>query len=51
MRDRGQLIKPGALLSMSWEEIWAKYEGQIIREQSKKGVKLDADDLMMQTYM
>jgi hypothetical protein len=36
---------------MSWEEIWAKYEGQIIREQSKKGVKLDADDLMMQTYM
>jgi hypothetical protein len=51
LRDRGRLIKPGASSSMSWEEIWAKYEGQIIREQSEKGVELDEDDLMMQTYM
>jgi hypothetical protein len=51
LRDRGRLTKPGDSASMSWEEIWAKYEGQIIREQMEKGKKLDEDDLMMQTYM
>ncbi|KAL3804930.1 hypothetical protein HJC23_006702 [Cyclotella cryptica] len=51
LRDRGRLIKPGDSSSMSWEEIWAKYEGQIIKEQLEKGKKLDEDELMMQTYM
>ncbi len=37
---------------MSWEEIWAKYESQIVREQREKGREpLDEDELMMQTYM
>jgi len=45
---------------MSWEEIWAKYEGQILKEHAEKkkknkgGMKvkeLDEDELMMQTYM
>ncbi|KAL7481204.1 hypothetical protein ACHAW6_006881 [Cyclotella cf. meneghiniana] len=51
LRDRGRLIKPGDSSSMSWEEIWAKYEGQIIREQTEKAKKLDEDELIMQTYM
>lgn len=52
LRDRGQLIHPGTSSSVSWEDIWAKYEGQIVRERVEKGKKeLDEDELMMQTYM
>ena len=61
LRDKGRLIQPGKSSSMSWEEIWAKYEGQILKEhhaEKKKKKKtggrikeLDEDELMMQTYM
>ena len=57
LRDKGRLIQPGKSSSMSWEEIWAKYEGQILKEHAEKkkgGMKvkeLDEDELMMQTYM
>jgi hypothetical protein len=51
LRDKGRLIKPGSSSSMSWEEIWAKYETQIIREAREKGRELDEDEIMMQTYM
>lgn len=51
LRDKGRLIKPGTSSSMSWEEIWAKYETQIIKEQKERGKELDEDELMMQTYM
>ncbi len=51
LRDKGRLVKPGTSSSMSWEEIWAKYEGQIISEQRERGKELDEDELMMQTYM
>lgn len=51
LRDKGRLIKPGSSSSMSWEEIWAKYESQIIQEYKEKGIELDEDELMMQTYM
>lgn len=51
LRDKGRLIKPGKSSSMSWEEIWAKYESQIIREYEEKGKELDEDELMMMTYM
>jgi hypothetical protein len=51
LRDRGRLIRPGKSSSMSWEEIWTKYEKQIIQEYQEKGKELDEDELMMQTYM
>jgi len=51
LRDKGRLVKPGTSSSMSWEEIWAKYESQIIREQKERGKELDEDELMMETYM
>ena len=51
LRDKGRFIKPGSSSSMSWEEIWAKYESQIIKEQNGRGKQLDEDELMMQTYM
>ena len=64
LRDKGQLIQPGSSSSMSWEEIWSKYEKQIIEEhdaatttteqgkkKKKKKKELDEDELMMQTYM
>ena len=51
LRDKGRLVKPGTSSSMSWEEIWAKYESQIINEQRERGKELDEDELMMQTYM
>lgn len=51
LRDKGRLIKPGKSSSMSWEEIWAKYESQIIREFQEKGKELDEDELMMMTYI
>ncbi|KAL7491243.1 hypothetical protein ACHAWT_001430 [Skeletonema menzelii] len=51
LRDKGRLVKPGTSSSMSWEEIWAKYESQIISEQMDRGKELGEDELMMQTYM
>ena len=51
LRDRGRLIKPGSSSSMSWEEIWAKYEKQIVQEYQEKGKELNEDDLMTATYM
>ena len=57
LRDKGRLIQPGKSSSMSWEEIWAKYEGQILKEHAEKKKtggrikELDEDELMMQTYM
>jgi len=51
LRDKGRLIKPGTSPSMTWEEIWSKYESQIIKEQKERGKQLDEDELMMQTYM
>lgn len=52
LRDKGRLVRPGTSSSMSWEEIWAKYESQIVREQRERGREpLDEDELMMQTYM
>lgn len=51
LRDKGRLIAPGSSSSMTWEEIWTKYESQIVREYEEKGVELDEDELMMQTYM
>jgi len=33
LRDRGQFLSPGSSSSMSWEEIWDKYEGRIVLEE------------------
>ena len=51
LRDKGRLMRPGTSSSMSWEEIWSKYESQILKEQMERGIELDEDELVMQTYM
>ena len=51
LRDRGRLLAPGKSSSMTWEEIWSKYERQITKEYEEKGQELNEDDLMMMTYM
>jgi hypothetical protein len=36
---------------MSWEEIWTKYEKQIVSEAREMGKELDEDEILMQTSM
>ena len=51
LRDKGRLLAPGKSSSMSWDEIWSKYERQITKEYEEKGQELDVDELIMKTYM
>lgn len=61
LRDKGRLVGPGASASMSWEEIWEKYEGRIVleecegeldeKEREKLKKKNGSDDLATRIYM
>ena len=42
LRDRGRLVAPFQKpASMSWDEIWEKYEGQIVREECTEVLQLE----------
>jgi len=63
LRDRGRFLAPGSSSSMSWEEVWGKYEAQIVEEECAeemhilkkkrrwKNKKLDQETLTMRIYM